>query len=90
MQEVERTHIYPGSCSRASRRAPGAAVIADGSLGADSLDRENSDLAWRQFGYCVWSYAIGRGRGGPASGVRSAASIVKHAAVNCHPYSLRG
>ena len=68
--------------------SPGATVIADGSLGADSLDRENGDLAWRQFGYGVWSYA--NGRGGPASGVRSAASIVKHAAVNCHPYSLRG
>lgn len=70
--------------------SPGAAVVADVSIGAEGLDRENGDLEWRQFGYGVWSYANGRRRGGPASGVRSAASIAKHAAANCHPYSLRG
>ena len=70
--------------------SPGATVIADRSLGADSLDRENGDLEWRQFGYGVWAYANRRGGGGTASRVRSAASIIKHAAVNCHPHSLRG
>ena len=68
----------------------GARVVTDRTIGADSMDRENGDLEWRQFGYGLWSYANRRRSGGPAAPVLAAAGIIKHAAVNGHPYSLRG
>lgn len=68
--------------------SPGTRVVADRTLGVDCMDRENGDLEWRQFGYGLWRYA--NRRAGPAGALLAAASIAKHAAVNSHPYSLRG
>ena len=80
------TYIFEGLAA-----SPGARVVAKREIGADAMDRENGDLEWRQFGYGLWSYASRRAAaGGRAASLRGAASIVKHAAVNCHPYSLKG
>ena len=82
------TYIFEGLAA-----SPGARVVASRTIGADAMDRENGDLEWRQFGYGLWAYANGpggRGRGGRAALLRSLAGIAKHAAFNCHPYSLRG
>ena len=68
---------------------PGTRAVADRTIGADCMDRENGDLEWRQFGYGLWLYANRRGTG-PAAALLSAASIAKHAAVNSHPHSIRG
>ena len=70
---------------------PGTRAVTVRTLGADAMDRENGDLEWRQFGYGLWLYARrSRAGGGRASALRGAAAILKHAAVNCHPYSLKG
>ena len=81
------TYIFEGLAA-----SPGARVVAKREIGADAMDRENGDLEWRQFGYGLWSYANRRAArgGGRAASLLGTASIVKHAAVNCHPYSLRG
>lgn len=70
--------------------SPGSRVVTHREIGADAMDRENGDLEWRQFGYGLWLYARRRRAGGRASALRGAAGILKHAAVNCHPYSLKG
>ena len=49
----------------------GLRLAAEATLGADSMDRENGDLEWRQFGYGVWQYANRHTAGG--SGVAAAA-----------------
>ena len=69
---------------------PDTRVVADRTIGADALDRETGDLEWRQFGYGLWLYARRRRTGGRLSRLVGPLGILKHAALNSHPYSLKG
>ena len=68
---------------------PDTRVITDRTIGVDAMDRENGDLEWRQFGYGLWLYARRRA-GGRLSRLAGTMGILKHAALNSHPYSLKG
>ena len=69
---------------------PGTAAVAVRTVGVEAMDCETGDLEWRQFGYGLWLYARRRVGGGPLSRLAGALGILKHAALNSHPYSLKG